>query len=301
MPVWSPFGGKLTAPPPLFDPRWSMFDRVRHVTHTTLAQRIVEDRTIAPGLVGEGCLAATRRLVAWVSPNTWGPGARYGSVEFTFDWLPLLGTRSLLWVEPIKYNLQTVRFLLTDKPADWLALGLLPYDPAVDDGPVQLFGGKWYRRHDIVVEIMTDGEIPLSACLELGFVDHHPKFCSLGRSNCIEATQTPRTKARILGHILGTGLHGADHALVSADNMIGGLNAAVSDLWFSLRFKDCAGPITAPDEAKALMRSAALLAGQGEFDAAKQVVHLIGSQALGEQTLLDLVRDHFGNPNLKLD
>ncbi len=171
-----------------------MLGRVQHVTHVTLARRIIEDGHIAPALVGEGCLASTRRRVAWVSPNTWGPGSRYGSVEFAFDWLPLLGRRSLMWVEEIKYGLQTVRFLLTDKAADWLPLGLLPYNPSADDGPIQYVGGNWFRRHDIVVEIMIDGDIPLSACLELGFVMHHPTYCSLKRS--IAVRRAPATELR---------------------------------------------------------------------------------------------------------
>ena len=301
MPVWSPFGGKLAAPPKPLDLRWSPLDRVQHVTHVTLARRIIEDGTIAPGLVGEGCLATTRRRVAWVSPNTWGDGTRYGSVEFTFDWLPLVGTRSLMWVEPIKYGLQTVRFLLTDKPADWSALGLVPYDPAIDDGPLQTFAGDWYRRRDIVVEVMIDGDIPLGGCLELGFVKHHPSFCSLKRSNCAEASTTPRTPARILGYIIGAGLHGADHSLASGDDPIGGLDQSFSDLWFSLGGKNCKGPMATMIDAKIVARSAALFAGEGRFAEAKQVFHLINTEDLALDALREVIRDHFGRPALKLD
>lgn len=301
MPVWSSFGGRLTAAPAPFHAHWSSLDRVRHVTHVAQARRIVEDAGIVPGLVSQGILASTRERVTWVSPNTWDAGARYGSVEFSFDWLPLVGARHLMWVEPIKYGLQTIRMLLTDRPAHWLPLGVLPYDPAIDDGPIQLLAGTWYKRHDIVVEVMIDGDIPLSLCLELGFVNHHRDYCSLGLRNCAEASATPRAKAQTFGYIVGAGLHGADHALVSGDAPIGGLNPGYSDLWFSLRYSQCKGPIASLDEAKILARSAALLAGVGQFDAAKQAFHLISGEDLAMQAMNGVIRDHFDRPGLKLD
>ena len=301
MPTWSPFGGKLSVAPAPFDPRWSQLARVQHVTHVALARRIVEEGRISPGLVGEGILAATRERVTWVSPNTWEPGPRYGSVEFAFEWLPLVGARRLMWVEPIKYGLQTVRLLLTDRPAHWLPFGVLAYDPTTDDGPIQLLAGSWYKRHDIVVEVMIDGDISLAQCLELGFVNHHPRYCSLGLSNCAEAGATLRAKSQIFGYIIGAGLHGADHALVSGDKPIGGLNPGYSDLWFSLRFSQCKGPIATLEEAKILARAAALLAGVGQLDAAKRAFHLIANQALALDAMNDVIRDHFDRPGLELD
>lgn len=301
MPVWSPFGGRLATAPVQFDSRWSQLARVQHVTHVALARKIVEEGGISPGLVGEGLLAATRERVTWVSPNTWDPGPRYGSVEFAFDWLPLVGARQLMWVEPIKYGLQTVRMLLTDRPAHWLPLGLLTYDPATDDGPIQLLAGGWYKRHDIVVEVMIDGDIPLAQCLELGFVKHHPTYCSLGLRDCPEAATTPRAKSQAFGYIIGAGLHGADHALVSGDTPVGGLNPGYSDLWFSLRVSECKGPIAGLDEAKTLARSAALFAGVGQLDAAKRAFHLIANEDLAHEAMNGVIRDHFGRPGLKLD
>jgi hypothetical protein len=147
---------------------------------------------------------------------------------------------------------------------------------------------------------MIDGEIPLSACLELGFVKHHTKFCSLKRRNCIEASTSPRTKARILGHILGGGLHGADHALAKGDDPIGGLNQALSDLWFSLGSGEWKGSVSCPAEARTAAQSAAALAGQGQFDAARRALHLIDDETLALDALTEVDREHFTRPGLKL-
>lgn len=96
-------------------------------------------------------------------------------------------------------------------------------------------------------------------------------------------------------------MHGADHALVSGDTPIGGLNSGYSELWFSLRVSQCEGPIKSLDEAKTLARSAALLAGVGQLDAAKRAFHLIASEDLAYEAMNGVIRDHFGRPGLKLD
>jgi hypothetical protein len=77
--------------------------------------------------------------------------------------------------------------------------------------------------------------------------------------------------------------------------------AGYSDLWFSLRFSQCKGPIATLEEAKILARSAALLAGVGQLDAAKRAFHMIASQDLALDAMNDVIRDHFDRPGLKLD
>jgi hypothetical protein len=75
-------------------------DVVHHVTHTSAALRILEDRKISRGPIYDECsLNDSRTTVVWLSPNQRVYGSRYGNVEFTFDFNALVNGQKIYWLE----------------------------------------------------------------------------------------------------------------------------------------------------------------------------------------------------------
>lgn len=108
---------------------------IYHVAHLESAHRIVVDGTIRSGLIFDKSKLNKERIqVAWLSPNHWHHGYRYGSVSFIFDWKTLVAGRRAYWVESIAYGVEACRILLTKKTYDeHHALTL--YEPTIGNGP----------------------------------------------------------------------------------------------------------------------------------------------------------------------
>lgn len=193
---------------------WTRITSVRHSTHLTSGIRIAEDQKISAELIYDGKLATTRTKVVFFSPNHWNDGSRYGTLEFEVNWSDLLQGRNLYWVEPIRdYRIPVHRFLLSRKPP---APGLTPYDPTVDTGPLRRIGDDWFRTSDAASEILTDEDVPLSEVTSFDVTRHHEKYCSLGRSSCLEAGHSGFLKIsrRFQAALLGNGLTALNRLMI---------------------------------------------------------------------------------------
>src|SRR5690348_7334233 len=91
-PEWHPY--RVIFRPPRrrwVDADCQQLETVFHVAHVPDACRILEDRKIKAGLIGdESRLKETRTTVAWLSANSWSNGSIYGNVQFTFSWNELI-------------------------------------------------------------------------------------------------------------------------------------------------------------------------------------------------------------------
>lgn len=186
----------------MIDPPWQEFNivkpgeessrctslgRISHVAHVSAAVRIIEDSKIRSGLVYDKSILKTERIpVVWLSPNDWhgAGGFRYGNVRFSYTWKDLIQGKNYYWVESIKeYKIPAYRILVTTK--DYSSL-LTPYDPTKGYGP-------WYFDENTSLhlwncencfEVMVESDLHVSNVLEIDFVDHHGKYCSLAGSAC---------------------------------------------------------------------------------------------------------------------
>lgn len=74
---------------------------VYHVAHVSDARRIIEDKKIKAGLIGdESVLRRSRTSVCWLSANSWPSlGSIYGVIQFRFRWEDIIRDRNVYWVE----------------------------------------------------------------------------------------------------------------------------------------------------------------------------------------------------------
>lgn len=193
--------------------------------HVPTARRIIEDRKITAGLVyDESRLNRSRVSVTWVSANTWAYGSIYGTVEFQFDWKPLVEGNKVYWVEAMEqYNPAAYRFLLTPREPNELGSGMVqPYDPTKDDGPLRKSGDKWYWNGNFTSEFMIADDLHLRQATGLAFVSHHPQFCRTFGTACADRKENPtwdQTGGRILAYILAHKIRILDaHLRPTAEN-----------------------------------------------------------------------------------
>lgn len=165
------------------------FDLVYHVSHARPALDIIQSRQIRPGLVfDESKLNDKRILVAWVSPNYWNPGFRYGTAGFLFHFADLIEGKNFYWVESIAYKTKACRILVTDKDR---GEELETYDPSAKDGPWWYDEGKGihYFNGKYCLELMVEAPILLEMLAQFEFVPHNGEHCSIHRDapqNCRE-------------------------------------------------------------------------------------------------------------------
>jgi hypothetical protein len=151
------------------------------VAHVDVAVNIVRENKIKPGLVfDKSSLNESRILVAWLSPNTWNAGYRYGSVKFDFGFRKLVEGKRAYWVEVIDYSPAACRILITEKDH---SATLQLYDPTLGDGPwwFDKNENKDYYNGKYCLEFMFEHEIELPDLDLLSFVAHHPTACSMRR------------------------------------------------------------------------------------------------------------------------
>jgi len=180
-------------------------ETVFHVSHVSDAFRVFEDQKIRSTLVwDESKLRETRTSVAWLSPNVWSAGSRYGNISFAFDWRRLIEGERFYWVEAMKgYTPHAYRILITKKD---LSLELTPYTPEDGDGPLfhDLSTDIWYDNREITGEFMIDRDLPLSECKSVGQVNHHSRYCGKDHSSCKDRGQLgEEAGAKLLARLVG--------------------------------------------------------------------------------------------------
>jgi hypothetical protein len=264
---------------------------VRHVAHVPSARRIVEDERIKAGLVyDESRLNTSRISVAWVSANTWGLGSIYGTVEFQFTWADLVAGQKIYWVEAMDYRPNAYRLLLSKRN---IKPGLIiPYDPARDEGPLQLKDGKYYWNSAYTSEFMIEDDLSLDRCTGLDFVRHHKQYCRPYGDSCGERRSQPdglQTGSRILSFVLANQRHVLDKHLSppGSKEPLAMLNLSYQGLEAVLARAKFAGPISADSECQDIVRGSLALYGMDQVDEAEK--KFIAA-------LRGIVRMHFGDP-----
>lgn len=160
------------------------FEIVGHTSHVDSALSIVRTSKIRPGLVfDESKLNTSRILVAWMSPNTWAHGYRYGGIKFDFRFRDMVADKNYYWVEAIQYPRHwALRILVTDQDR---SKELTEYEPTAGDGPwwYDEKSGTDYFNGNHCLEFMFEQEISLSDCAGIGFEQHHNEYCAANRRN----------------------------------------------------------------------------------------------------------------------
>jgi hypothetical protein len=275
----------------------SALRRVHHVTHIDAALRILEDGQIAQSLIfDESILNETRTTVAWMSPNFWVNGSRYGNVQFSFDFAELASGRSLYWVEAITgYSPHAVRFLLSSR--DVSALPVRPYDPATNKGPIRTRDGQYWWRSNLTPEFMIDDPIDLGLCRKVEFIKHHPYYCAVDPQSC-DFMDDPghRAAARVMAWLLAREIDVIDDALREGPDLSHHGDLGLTQLIMMLgagngRLK---GPLRRKARTEAALRAALLQLALGDQVAAKDTTRLIGSDEHVVRALVRLAKDHFG-------
>ena len=286
----------------------SELDEIYHVVHPPEARRILEVGKISAGIVyDESRLNVTRAHVVWLSANRWSPGSIYGTVEFTFPWLPLVAGKRFYWVESMPgYRPPAYRILITDKDLSSLPF-LRPYNPSTDKGPLRERNGTWYWNHGDTSEFLLERTLDLSECVNFQGTSHRPDRCRMHGSQCTELqTSTYKTTARMLSFILGHDIHSIDH--VFKGRIPTGVNRPLSyeftngigGIWLAFvvhknaRFE---GEVTALKEGKAILKGALALYGSGQSRDARKLTRLLRDEASFKAAFEAVVNDHFGISN----
>ncbi len=159
------------------------FDSVSHTSHVATAINIIQAGEVCPSLVSdESILNDKRILVAWLSPNYWGTGFRYGNIRFDFAFDTLIKGRRFYWVESVAYRIPACRILITDIDRD----SQLPrYDPVTKNGPwwFDSSNAQNYYNNHYCLEFMIEAPVSLEALMSLDFVNHHSDYCAIHRNN----------------------------------------------------------------------------------------------------------------------
>jgi hypothetical protein len=291
-----------------FDQRvCSTLSEVYHVAHVPDACRIIEDKRIKAGLIGdESRLRRTRTSVCWLSANYWTPGSIYGAIQFTFRWEDIIRNKEVHWVEVMDYPNPAYRFLITDRDLSGAASLLRPYDPATARGPLRLRDGIWYWNGKYTSEFMLDADLPLRRCLEISAIRHRSDRCRLYASNCTDANRSTWSNgAQTLAYVIARDLTHARHCFVRrASSGQREPGSAVRDtlgfLLDELMPEEPHGPITSRGRSDAVMKGAMLLYGSGQFDDAREVARTLESRVIARTALERHARRYLGLPELSL-
>jgi hypothetical protein len=274
-------------------------ERIYHVTHTSSALRILDDRAVGKRLISdESVLNKTRAAVVWLSPDYWNDGFRYGNVRFAYDFVDIILKRKIYWVEVIRYGTPACRFLVSER--DVSHLPVVPYDPANDDGPLRVVDGEWWRHGRVTTEIMLDDDLQLADCRSVDFVKHHPRQCALPGGGCRDkGTSGNDAAARVVAYILARDIDCVDHALKVAEPKERLSDATEQGLsWIMLRLgaisSKLEGPLKSEESTNAALRAALLQVAVGDTAGAKRTAHLIGSDDLVRKRLAQIILDRFG-------
>lgn len=249
--------------------------------------------------------------VCWVSPNHWNDGSIYGTVEFQFKWSDIVKGRDIYWVEAMTgYNPPAYRFLLTDRDANSLK-HVVAYDPRTTDGPLKRNSQSWFWNGNFTAEFMIDADLSLDICHQIKFIEHNPKICRSPHRSCDEQGRYfGESAARIIGHVIGSGIKTVNKALLPDIGLPNGrlsmtmVNAGVSHLWIKLggtRADSFSGQLRSASSANHIVRSAILQYAIGDATEARSLVALLASDKLFEDALISLVKEHFGLTEFSLE
>lgn len=280
---------------------------IYHVAHVPEACRIIEDRQVTAGLIGdESRLKRSRISVAWFSANTWANGSIYGNVQFRFRWEDLIQGKRVYWVEAIAYGNPAYRFLITDRNLSSSTL-VTEYDPETDEGPLRLREGVWYWNAEKTSEFMVDRDIPLRMCTEISFIRHKPDSCSKHQSACKDRNRLFfNTGAQVLAYVLGRNLTSVRKCFrapeagdkVEAGNTIG---PSLGTLLDDLSGAEISGRHRLPARTRAILRgSLLLLYGHGQIEDARRLVSLLESKAVLKTALERMVCNYMGMPEYSI-
>jgi hypothetical protein len=274
-------------------------DLIYHVTHTNAALRILDDGAVGRRLISdESILNKTRTTVVWLSPDWWNDGFRYGNVRFAYDFKDIVEDRNIYWVEVIRYGTPACRFIVSKKNLSHL--GVEPYDPSVENGPLRFSGGTWWRNERVTTEIMLDDDLSLTNCRAVDFVQHHHNQCALYDRNCRDKGAHGRgAAARFMAYVLARDLDCVDNAMKTfepKENLTFAADLGLSTLvlWLGAMSDKLDGPLKSEASADAVLRAALLQIAVGDKTGAKATASLIGSADLLRRRLAKLSFDRFG-------
>jgi hypothetical protein len=305
---WARFGvGQPSTDPGGFKPDCKPLTHVSHVAHVDVALDILRDGKIKSGLVyDESKLNKKRILVTWLSPNYWAGGFRYGNIEFKFRWEDLAKGKNYYWVEYKAYRPPACRILITNQ--DYGA-DLATYDPTLGDSP------WWYDESDdqhywngkVCLEVMVEQDVLIADAAEIGFVDHHERFCCIDAQNCPDLDlRRYRAGALFVAGVIGRQLNPPSMKLtVAHDGLIepsSNLGLAWSRLSEELSEDGIKyrGVVGLKDEA-ALSVARAILAAfsQGNHLDRQKLAGLFASEDDMLDSCAELVKDSFALSDLK--
>ncbi len=185
------------------NPDCQQLTTVSHVAHIETAKRIFKDGKINSGLIFDKSKLNTERiLVAWLSPNHWSDGFRYGNVRFNYDWKTLIANKRYYWVESLAYGVKACRILVTDEDRSDI---LEEYDPTRRDGPwwFDEINDNHYWNGNYCLEIMIERDVDIDDCLTIDFVNHHLQFCNILPLHCEDCGRSNLNAGkRLISYIL---------------------------------------------------------------------------------------------------
>lgn len=274
--------------------------RVWHNTHLTPAVRIGQDRRITGGLIHDGKLRETRTEVVYVTPKSWGGGSIYGSFCFEMEWREIAKNRRLYWVEEnLSYENPISRFLLSWNEVSHLPV--TPYDPEVDDGPLRLFGGRWFWMGSSVPEIVVDDPINTISLTQLTFDTHRDGYCHPTRgTSCRERGVGGSWDAQtsFLARLLGDPAIGMEDLMVRDGAFTHGVYSALVTLYRRLFSKQAWGGPLADDElGRDAVVSACFAYHLGDRERSRRMLGLLETEDRAERVFLELIRDRFAFPS----
>ena len=271
--------------------------KVHHIVHLQTSRRILEDRQIRAGIVGdESKLNRTRLCVAWLSANEWVNGSLYGTVRFTFDWEQIIEGRSLYWVESMAYNPPAYRLFITDRDLS-KSDKVISYDPDVDEGPIRRKDGLWFWNRKYTSEFMVEADLLLADATGLDFVMH--SMCREPHGCKDRTTTPPMAGAQTFAFLLGNDIHCVDHLFGDSKTLNSTADLCVIQLWRTLASKGryFGGVLSKKASAEDVLRGTLALFGSGQHDAARQTMRTLKNEKVFNKALTSIVRTHFDIPN----
>lgn len=275
--------------------------KVYHIVHVRIFRRILEDEYLRGGLVRDkSILNKSRICVTWLSANDWYQGSIYGNIRFTFDWNSLVGDRNVYWVEVMEYPNPAYRFLITNRDMDD-SRHVRPYNPEVDQGPLQKRGATWYWNKKCTSEFMVDGDIGLFEAEKIDFVEH-AKCKEMGRQCPDMEKGRTRVAGEVVAFILSNALHCVDQLLRDDDGLTLAAENGINAICQGLSRKDdyFGGKLVKSKSGIAIVRGALALYGSGQRKAARDVVGMLRTKKAFDDALEQIVREHFGMKSWQL-
>jgi hypothetical protein len=255
--------------------------QVHHVSHLRDAIRILEDGKVTARRVNDQSRLDDRKVsVVWLAPNQWSEGSRYGTVQFTFDFAHLVEGKNIYWVEGVTGRKRdTCRLLIADseKPR----FGLKLYDPDKTKGPLRRIEGKWYWKKDLEFELMLEGDLPLTECLNVATVDHHHIHC--GRGSVGKCADRRMDASAVAARVLAGALSGRYDLPGNSFTHAGRASSFLHSGWFGLvdtlsdDDDDFTGKARRKDRVDALVRAGLSLLSNGDVVGAAAAVSEIAS------------------------